>query len=88
LDVFFSGAPTAQNSPELKIHIRNVAQDTSVHYSVDTNVLFIPFFNFGFWVTFGDAVTKIQKYFVIFVYILQGKIGKTEKNGKEIMQLK
>ena len=31
---FFSAAPTAQNSPELKIHIRNVAQDTSVYYSV------------------------------------------------------
>ena len=25
---FFSAAPTAQSSPELKIHIRNVAQDT------------------------------------------------------------
>ena len=28
-----STAPTAQNSLELKIHIRNVAQDTSVDYS-------------------------------------------------------
>ena len=27
--IFFA-APTAQNSPELKIHIRYVAQDTSV----------------------------------------------------------
>ena len=26
---------------------------------------------------------EIQKYYVIFVYILQGKIGKTEKNRKE-----
>ena len=31
---FFSAALTAQNSPELKIHIRNVAQDISVYYSV------------------------------------------------------
>ena len=31
---FFSAALTAQNSPELKIHVRNVAQDTSVYYSV------------------------------------------------------
>ena len=31
---FFSASPTAQNSPELKIHIRNVAQDTSLYYSV------------------------------------------------------
>ena len=26
---------------------------------------------------------KLQKYYVIFVYILQGKMGKTEKNRKE-----
>ena len=32
--IFFSAALTAQNSPELKIHIRHVAQDTSVYYSV------------------------------------------------------
>jgi hypothetical protein len=31
---FFSAAQIAKNSPELKIHIRNVAQDTSVYYSV------------------------------------------------------
>ena len=45
---------------------------------------------FGFWflVTFGDEATKIQKYYVNFVYILQGKMGKTEKNGKKITQLK
>ena len=34
-------------------------------------------------VTFDDEVTKMQKYEVIFVYILQGKIGKTEKKQKE-----
>ena len=40
---------------------------------------------FGFWflVTFGNKVAKIRKYYVIFVYILQGKMGKTEKNRKE-----
>ena len=26
---------------------------------------------------------KIQKYYVIFVYILQGKMGKTEKKQRE-----
>ena len=34
---FLSAAPTAQNSPELKIHIKNVAQDTPAgpwYYSV------------------------------------------------------
>ena len=39
--------------------------------------------HFWFLVTFGDEVTKIQKYYVIFVYILQGKKGKTEKKRKE-----
>ena len=34
-------------------------------------------------VTFGDEVTKIRKYYVIFVYILQGKIGKTEKTERK-----
>ena len=27
---------------------------------------------------------KIRKYYVIFVYILQGKMGKTEKKRKKI----
>ena len=39
-------------------------------------------------VTFGNEVMKLQKYYVIFVNILQGQMGKTEKNGKKIMQLK
>ena len=43
---------------------------------------------FRFFVTFGNEVKKMQKYYVIFVYILQGKMGKMEKNGKTIMQLK
>ena len=47
-----------------------------------------PVFRFWFLVTFGDKVMKIRKYYVIFFYILQGKMGKTEKNGKKITQLK
>ena len=39
--------------------------------------------HFSFLLTFGNKVTKIRKYYVIFVYILQGKMGKTEKNWKE-----
>ena len=36
--------------------------------------------DFSFLVTYGDEIdTKIQKYYVIFVYILQDKMGKTEK---------
>ena len=34
-------------------------------------------------VTFDDEVTKIRKYYLIFVYILQGKLGKMEKKRKE-----
>ena len=40
-------------------------------------------FRFWFLVTFGDEVTKIQKYYVIFVYILHGKMGKMGKMEKE-----
>ena len=40
---------------------------------------------YRFWilVTFGGEVTKIQEYYVIFVYILHGKMGKTVKTRKE-----
>ena len=48
-----------------------------------TYISFIPFFLFPFLVTFGDKVMKIQKYSVIFVYILQGKMGKMEKDREE-----
>ena len=49
---------------------------------IDTTLLFHSS-HFSFLVTFGNEVTKIRKYYVIFVYILQGKMGKTEKNWKE-----
>ena len=42
-----------------------------------------PIFRFWFLVTFGNKVTKIRKYYEIFVYILQGKMGKTEKKGRK-----
>ena len=42
-----------------------------------------PIFGFWFLVTFGNKVTKIWKYYVIFVYILQCKLGKMEKTRKE-----
>ena len=46
----------------------------------DTYLCFVdPLFRVWFLVTFDDEVTKIWKYYVIFVYILQGKMGKTEK---------
>ena len=44
------------------------------------NVSFIPFLVLGFW---SLLVTKLRKYYIIFVYILQGKMGKTEKNRNE-----
>ena len=42
---------------------------------------------FWFLVTFADKVMKIQNYYAIFVYILQGNMDKREKNGKKILQL-
>ena len=53
------------------------------------NICFVhPIYRFLFLVTFVDKLMKIQKYYVIFVYILQGKMGKTEKNEKKIPQIK
>ena len=46
------------------------------------NVSFIPFV-FGFLVTFGNKAEKIQKYYIIFVYILQGKMDKTKKKKRK-----
>ena len=46
-------------------------------------VPFIPFFGFSSLLSM-----RLWKYYIIFVYILQGKIGKTEKNGTKIKQLK
>ena len=48
----------------------------------EVNQFFVlPIFGLWFYVTFENEVTKIQKYYVIFVvYILQGKMGKTEKS--------
>ena len=39
--------------------------------------------HFLFLITFGDEVTKIWKYYLIFVYILQRKMVKTKKKRKE-----
>ena len=39
--------------------------------------------HFWFLVTFGNKVTKVRKYYVIFVYILRGKMDKTEKTQKK-----
>ena len=46
-----------------------------------TNVSLVdPIFRFWFLVTFGN---KIWKYYVIFLYIFQGKMDKMENNCKE-----
>ena len=39
--------------------------------------------HFWFLVTFGNEVTKIQKYYVTFDYILQGKMEKMEKKDRK-----
>ena len=46
-------------------------------------VSFIPFFVFGFWSLLATKLGRYKIYYAIFVYILQGKMGKTEKNQKE-----
>ena len=46
-----------------------------------------PIFCFLFLVTFGDEVTKIQKYYVIFVYILQGKMSRKENHATKVTKI-
>ena len=43
-------------------------------------VSFIPFFVFGSW---SLLAMRLRKYFVIFVYILQAKMGKKEKTERK-----
>ena len=43
------------------------------------SVFINPIFRFWFTVTIGDKVTKMRKYYVIFVSIMQAKMGKMEK---------
>ena len=45
---FFSAAPTAQNSPELKIHSRNVAQDNA-YPRTSTTTLYTSFKYWNFY---------------------------------------
>ena len=52
-------------------------------FKIRNSCFFHPIFGFGFFVTFGDKVKKIQKYYVIFVSFLQGKMVEVEKNRKE-----
>jgi len=40
----------------------------------------IPFFAFGFR---SLLVTKLRKHYVIFVYVLEGKMGKKEKTERK-----
>ena len=71
----------------MTFHVANWMRGSQTYKNADLYFVH-PIFRFWLLVTFGDEVTKIQKYYVIFVYILQGKMGKTEKNGKKITQLK
>ena len=65
-----------------RIHKKNMRIIVQVLFSWS---LEIPCPSIGFWLI---LVTKLRKYYVIFVYILQGKIGNTGKNVKKITQLK
>ena len=44
--------------------------------------------HFRFWSLFLTKFMKIWKYYVIFVYIFQGKMGKTEKMKMKTTKLK
>jgi hypothetical protein len=60
---------------------RGIVNYLGVAWSVRrTCVSFIPFFVYGFW---SLLATKLRKYSIIFVYILQGKMCKMEKTRKE-----
>jgi hypothetical protein len=62
----------------LEVELLLVAQQHLLAQVILINFCFVhPIFRFWF------LVTKLRKYYVIFVYILQGKMGKTRKNWKE-----
>ena len=59
---------------------QNKSVDISLIYVRKPTLCFVhSIFRFWFLVTFGHEVMKMQKYYVIFVYILLGKMGKMEK---------
>ena len=73
---------------DFSFSFQNKSVDISLIYVRKPTLCFVhSIFRFWFLVTFGHEVMKMQKYYVIFVYILLGKMGKTGKNGKKIMQL-
>ena len=62
-----------------QVEIKNFFSKT--YCTKDSNVSFIPFLFFVFS-SLGDEVTKILKYWAIFVYILQGKMGKSKRKSR------
>ena len=97
----FSTSPEADDDPDDKANASKTQWDIYRnshykqiflnHFSVK-NLVFRSFhfwfLVFGFWSLLAMKLRKYEKYYVIFVYILQGKMGKTEKTGKKITQLK
>ena len=74
---------------DFSFSFQNKSVDISLIYVRKPTLCFVhSIFRFWFLVTFGHEVMKMRKYYVIFVYILQGKMGKTGKNRKKITQLK
>ena len=51
---------------------------------VELYVSFIPYFVFGF---FSLLVTKLRKYYIIFVYISQGKMGTMENHATKVTKI-
>ena len=61
--IFFSAAPTAQNSPELKIHKRNVAQ-----IPLSTTLFLTHLINSSFYHLFFSVLTFLcQSLFFLFL---------------------
>jgi hypothetical protein len=77
--------------PCYSFYENNVCQLMSAGASLERlgeRILFLKMFclsHFRFW---SLLAKKLQICYVIFVYILEGKIGKTEKTGKKIPKLK
>ena len=46
-----------------------------------------PIFRYWFLVTFGDEVTKIWKYYTIFVYILQDRKNQIENRATKVTKI-
>ena len=75
---------SAFNTNVVRVELARVCLNFSPLPTEKKNLYFVhPIFGFWFLVNFGAKVKKIQKYYLIFVYILQCKIARQKKNWKK-----